>query len=84
LTVLALYFKYLSRDWFPLFLTVTVLGLIALLFMLVVVPDNTKWLLIEGRREEAISAFNKIAKINGSNFRIESDAIFVEFEDTPN
>ena len=63
-------------------MAVTVLGLIALLFMLFISPENPKWLLIKGRKEEAISAFNKIAVINGSNFRIESDAIFIEFEET--
>lgn len=60
----------------------TVLGVAALLFMILFSPENPKWLLSKGRREEAISAFNKIAAFNGSKNKIESDAIFVEYEES--
>jgi len=44
--------------------------------MLLVSTDNPKWLLSKGRRTEAISAFNRIAVLNGSKNRIENDATF--------
>jgi MFS family permease len=81
LSFLTLYFLYWDKNWYGIFLFMTVMGLVALLFMIFVSPENPKWLLAKGRREEAICAFNKIASINGSVNKIESDAIFVEFED---
>ena len=65
--VLTMYFLYLDKNWFNLFLVLTVLGTASLLFMLLVAPENPKWLLAKGRRDEAISAFNKIASFNRSN-----------------
>lgn len=78
LSVLTLYFLFCSRSWFPIFLVHTILCLVGLSFMLLVSADNPKWLLSKGRRTEAISAFNRIAVLNGSKNRIESDATFYE------
>jgi hypothetical protein len=58
-----------------------VLGLFSLIFMMFCSPENPRWLLVKGKHAEAISAFNKIASFNGSENRIEPDAIFVEFEE---
>ncbi len=48
LTVLTVYFIFLSRSWFVIYLCNTVLGLFSLSFMLCVAPDNPKWLLAKG------------------------------------
>jgi len=76
LSVLTLYFLFYSRSWFPIFLVHTALCFVGLAFMLLVSTDNPKWLLSKGRRAEAISAFNRIAVLNGSKNRIETDATF--------
>jgi MFS family permease len=81
LTVLALYFTFVSKEWFYLYLTMTSLGALSLAFMLLVSPDSPRWLLAKGRKEEAIAAFNKIAVLNGSQNRIPAEAVFVEAED---
>jgi MFS family permease len=81
LFLLSLYFLHVDKSWYGIFLGMTILGLVALLFMILVSPENPKWLLAKGKREEAINAFNKIAKINGSKNKIEKDAVFIEFED---
>jgi hypothetical protein len=58
LTLLTAYFLYWDKNWFNLFLFMTVLGIAALLFMILFAPENPKWLLTKGRREEAIDALN--------------------------
>ena len=40
--------------------------------------ESPKWLLLQGRREEAIKSLNFIAKVNRSPNRIPEDAMFVE------
>jgi hypothetical protein len=45
-------------------------------------PESPRWLLVNGKRLEAIDALNKIAKVNGSPHRIPITASFVE--DTSN
>jgi hypothetical protein len=81
LTLLTVYFLYWDKNWFNLYLIMTVLGAAALLFMILVSPENPKWLLSKGKHMEAINALNKIAQLNGSKNRIEADAIFVEYEE---
>lgn len=78
LTVLTLYFRYWNKNWFYLYFSLTVLGALSMLFMMVLAPESPKWLILQGRKKEAISAFNNIAKLNGSKERIEDDAIFEE------
>lgn len=56
----------------------SVLGAIAKLFMILYAPESPKWLLGQERREDAIMAFNTIAKMNGSNKFIPEDATFDE------
>lgn len=50
----------------------------SLVFMLVVSPESPKWLIMQGRRQDAISAFNRIAKLNGSKNLIDVDSTFEE------
>lgn len=66
LTVLTLYFLYWDKSWFNLCLFMTVLGTACHCFMIFCAPDSPKWLLAQGKREDAIIAFNKIGKYNGS------------------
>ena len=77
LLVVCLYFTA-YKDWLPLYLSLSVLGAVSYLVLMVFVPESPKWLLLKGRQEEAISAFNKIAAINRTPNRIPLDAIFVE------
>jgi len=44
------------------------------------IPDSPRWLLSKGKREEAISVLNKIARINGSKNRIAANAHFMELD----
>lgn len=78
LAVTSLYFLYVSRLWLYLYLFLTLCATIALLILMFVIPNSPKWLLIQGKKSEAIEALNKIAAINGSANRIPIDAEFVE------
>ena len=72
------YFIFISKDWFPLIFTMTALGTLAYLGIVFLLPESPIWLLKHGRVEDAIAAFNWIAKVNGSKNRIPDDAIFKE------
>lgn len=50
LTAIALYFMFISKEWFYLYLTMTSLGAASLAFMLVASPDSPRWLLAKGRK----------------------------------
>jgi len=56
----------------------TCLGAVALFLAVVVMPESPKFLLINGRTEEAIASLNRIAWLNCAKSRIPSDAVFVE------
>ena len=58
MTIIPLYFLYLNKNWFNLFFGLTVLSGISHFGMLYFSPESPKWLLIQNRRQEAISAFN--------------------------
>jgi len=64
LMIIVFYFGYISSNWYPLFLFMTCVGLLAHLFMCYVSPDSPAWLLSQGRTEDAINALNKIGQIN--------------------
>jgi hypothetical protein len=72
------YFVAISRHWFWLYFTVTLLGTLAFMITMIIVPESPQWLLFQGRREDAIKAFNWIGKINGSKTPISDDAVFLE------
>jgi len=52
--VIPVYFLYISKNWFPLYLLMLILGILSLIFMLFVATESPKWLLVKGRRDEAI------------------------------
>ena len=72
------YIKFVNKDWFPLVAGMTFAGVVALFLAVVVVPESPKFLLINGKTEEAIAALNRIAGLNCASSRISSDAVFVE------
>lgn len=76
LCFMTLYFLHWSKDWFPICFFMSVIGALAHVFMMVAAPENPRWLLSQGRREEAIAAFNRIAKFNRSKFSIPENATF--------
>lgn len=62
--VTCVYFQFISREWFWLYLVMTVLASMSFLILMVFVPESPRWLLGQGREKEAIDVFNEIAKIN--------------------
>ena len=79
LLITCVYFKH-NKDWFYLHFTLTSVGLLSFLVLMFFVPESPKWLLIKGRKAEAIEVFNRIAAMNLTRQRIPSYATFVEAE----
>jgi MFS family permease len=79
LVFLGTYFIYVD-DWYYYQFVMFVIQAIAFVIFLALGSESPKWLLLQGRRTEAIEVFNTICLINGkaSNCLIESDAIFSE------
>ena len=75
--VTCFYFMYISKDWFYLSFFMLMLSVAATLLAFVC-PESPRWLLVNGRRTEAIQALNKMAAWNGSPHRIPESASFVE------
>lgn len=65
---MVLYFLFISRDWFALFLFQTTLGVAAICFVLVYCPESPKWLISVGQKDKAIKVYNFIAKQNQRNY----------------
>ena len=75
------YVLYISKNWKPFFLIMTWLGVIACTVFVAFAPESPKWLLIEGRTQEAMTELSKIAKFNGSDKEIKP-IISVTMSDT--
>merc|ERR1711860_3248 len=54
---------YFIRDWIPLQLA-TCIPIVVMVLLYFVVPESCRWLISEGRIEEAKKILNKRAKIN--------------------
>ena len=76
--VMTIYLIYINKSWYGICLFMTLLSLLAFFCAITVLPESPIWLLLQGRREDAIKAFNWIAKINGSKNRIPENAFFEE------
>jgi len=74
------YFYFICSHWMPLVLAVTALSSVTALIFFSVVPESPKWLLLKGRRSEAIEALNRIGSFNGSSNRVPANAQFMESE----
>ena len=68
--VVGIYFLLISRDWLPLYLSMTILNTVGLLLSIFFIPESPHWLLSKGRVSEAIDSFNAIARFNGVATRI--------------
>jgi len=73
MTITCTYFMLISRDWFYLYLIMTIAGSLSYILSMFLLPESPKWLMYEGREEDAIDSLNYIAKINGSKFRFPKD-----------
>jgi hypothetical protein len=78
LAVSCFYFQFISREWYGLYLTMTIIGTISYFILVLVIPESPRWLLVQGREQDAIKAFNTIAKLNFSKNRIPLQAQFAE------
>ena len=72
-----LYFMFIGKNWMYLSLLFCILSYIAL-FAAFICPESPRWLLVNGRTEDAIVELNKIAKMNKSTMLIPTSAVFVE------
>lgn len=77
LTIVGVYYLCISRDWYWLCLAMLAVSVLATA-LTPLCPESPRWLLINGRRQEAIAELNWIAKLNGRSARISNDVIFVE------
>ena len=78
--VMAVYFTFVSKDWFYFCLVTTFIALTAGVIVISFAPDSPRWLVAKGRQEDAVRALNKIAAYNFSKNRIPLDATFEEFQ----
>lgn len=75
-TIVALYFKFFSKDWNPLFMGSVFVSTIALIGMLLFAPESPKWLIVNNRKQEAVASLNYISKFNRSNYIIDRATMF--------
>ena len=73
-----IYFLFISKDWAPLFYTLYFFAIVSNLIVAIVCPESPMWLLLQGKRQEAIKVLNYMAWFNGSKNRIADDTEFVE------
>ena len=66
LTISCLYYLYWNKNWYYLCFAFTLIGAVSHVFMILFAPESPKWLLANNRKPEAISAFNRIGKLNFS------------------
>lgn len=81
MVVIVAYFHFVSKDWYPLWSTITLVHFILQTLLLIFAPTSPKWLIAKGRNDEAIQALNYIAKVNGSKNRIPENALLTETEE---
>ena len=77
MALVGIYYIYLTKNWEWICLAMMILTYVAIL-MIYFCPESPRWHLINGRTPEAIVSLNYIAKMNGKEARIPTNAIFVE------
>lgn len=73
-----IYFLLIGTNVKPLLYFFFIYSVIGYLLVSIVVPESPKWLLLQGKREEAIKVLNYIAWMNRSKTTISPNAQFVE------
>jgi len=76
-TITGVFYLVFSRDWFTIYL-INIIMSVSALVLAFICPESPRWLLYNGRTDEAIEAINYIAKFNGSSEKIPLDATFEE------
>jgi MFS family permease len=74
MTIVTCYFLYWNKNWFPLFFGMSIAASFCHFLMILLAPESPKLLLSQGKVDQAIQSFNKIAKYNGSLKLIPSNA----------
>ena len=77
LLVMCLYIMFVSTNWFHLNFWMVIIGYSALV-VLAFCPESPQWLIVTGRRREAIRVLNGISRCNGHWYRIADTQEFVE------
>jgi phage shock protein PspC (stress-responsive transcriptional regulator) len=78
MVVFGLYVLLVSRDWFPIELFMWTIGILAYIAMYFLMPESPRWLLINGRKLEALEKYEYIADFNKTEFLIPLTANFQE------
>jgi len=78
MVLLGVYALFISRNWQGLVLTMYALTFVAFIVIYLVLPESPKYLLIHGRINEAHESLKAIAKLNGVEYTIPPDAVFIE------
>ena len=71
------WYLFISRDWFPLNFGMLVITWIAAILAFFV-PESPKWLLVKGRKIEAVTGLNRLASCNKSAFKLDANKMFEE------
>ena len=74
------YFIWVSRNVQPLLEMYLYVGIAAHLFLCFFVPESPKWLLMQGRADDAIKSINYVARFNFKKTRFDSDIQFTDFD----
>lgn len=77
LVFICLWFLLIGKNWVHIPLFFCLMCYVALIAA-ILCPESPRWLLINGKSEQAIKALNKIARMNKSTLYIEESAMFVE------
>ena len=78
LAVTCTYFLF-HKNWFPLYLFMTVLYLFCYLLVTILLPESPRWFLIKGDMTGALKSFDYISRLNRSKNLIPRHSKFVEF-----
>jgi MFS family permease len=65
LIAITIYYKFLSKNWKPVFIFALVLNIIVLAIVVLVLPESPKWLFNKKKLGEFKKAITKMAKFNG-------------------
>ena len=72
------FWLFIQKDWFPLYVGTVAVSTLAYFCVLAMSLESPKWLLLQGRTEEAIVVLNYIAWFNGVESRIAPETKFIE------